>query len=473
MQQLNSLIESLPNAAVLVTGSGDILHANEEACLILGRAIRDLRLFPVNQVFKTRDASSIESLLSQPGELTTNAAEAFFVTLQSGRELPVTIGLHSCHHEEKDYTVLTFVDKSPVERANEMFHQSVRVAPHGVLVINKTGEIKLVNRYICDCFGYSEDELLGQSVEMLLPSRHRHRHAALRDEYYKAPTVRTMGPGRDLTALHKDGSEFPVEVGLSTFDDIEHKKMVMVSLVDITERKKMELEMREINTNLEEFTYVVSHDLRSPLRGISDLVQWIEEDLGPDTPEKVSHNLNRVNIRVERMERLIENLLVYARAGSASSDLVRIDVESLIYDVCDFVQIPDAFSLELSIEPGFIVGARTPLETVLRNLVSNALKHHDRTEGSLVISSAMEQNFCHFSVCDDGPGIPGNMHDRIFRLFQTVTASERQGTGIGLSVSRRLVETHGGRVSVNANEPSRGSTFHVWWPRFIRKDTYD
>ncbi|HBR97734.1 MAG TPA: PAS domain-containing sensor histidine kinase, partial [Gammaproteobacteria bacterium] len=298
-------------------------------------------------------------------------------------------------------------------------------------------------------------------------------HTSLRNAYYKAPTVRMMGPGRDLTALHKDGREFPVEIGLSTFDDSAQQKRVLVSLVDITERKKMEMEMREINTNLEEFTYVVSHDLRSPLRGISDLIQWIEEDIGPDPPPEVTHNIDRITIRVDRMESLIDNLLAYARAGSACRDLKRIDMTELLQEVCEFVQIPEQFEVEVHVEPGMMISARTPLETVLRNLISNAIKHHDQASGKLVVTSVMEHNMCRIAVRDNGPGIPGNMHDRIFRLFQTVTASERQGTGIGLSVSRRLVETHGGRISVQANTPDRGSTFSVWWPRFVRKDTYD
>jgi signal transduction histidine kinase len=145
----------------------------------------------------------------------------------------------------------------------------------------------------------------------------------------------------------------------------------------------------------------------------------------------------------------------------------------LLDNVTELLEIPDGMHITRDIQLAHFVSAFTPLETVLRNLISNAIKHQDTKVGQIVIRSVAENNFCHFSICDDGPGIPMAAHERIFRLFQTITASERGGTGIGLSVSRRLVESHGGRISVEANQPPPGVTFHVWWPRFLRTDNHD
>ena len=282
-----------------------------------------------------------------------------------------------------------------------------------------------------------------------------------------------MGVGRDLTALHKDGREFPVEIGLSPFEDEHNNNMVFVSLLDITKRKRMEQELREINTNLEEFTYVASHDLRSPLRGIADLLEWVKEDLGSDALPDVSNNLERIGIRIQRMEQLIDNLLTYARAGKKDTITQQININTLLDNVFGLLEVPLTIHIKRDIQLEHFTSNWVPLETVMRNLISNAIKHHDTKAGTILIRSISENNFCHFSICDDGPGIPAAAHERIFRLFQTITSSERGGTGIGLSVSRRLVESHGGRISVEANQHQRGVTFHVWWPRYLRKDNHD
>jgi len=277
-----------------------------------------------------------------------------------------------------------------------------------------------------------------------------------------------MGVGRDLTALHKDGKEFPVEVGLSPFINTNDEDMVFVSLLDITERKRMETELKENNTSLKEFTYVASHDLRSPLRGISNLIEWIKEDLGTTTPE-VEYNLTRIDDRIHKMETLIDNLLAYARAGKATLDTQVIDMHKLISNVTELLDLPAGMKLHKDIQLDTIVTAWTPLETVVRNLLSNAIKHHDSKEGTIEIRCVAENTLCHITVTDDGPGIPTEAYERIFSLFQT-TSDDKSGSGIGLSISRRLAQAHGGRISVSSNEPQKGSTFHVWWPRFARKE---
>jgi signal transduction histidine kinase len=137
-----------------------------------------------------------------------------------------------------------------------------------------------------------------------------------------------MGHGRDLTALHADGTELPVEIGLSRVR-WQRKTMTLAAVSDISVRKRLELELRQANANLQEFTYVASHDLRSPLRGIADLVEWIVADLGDAPPPAVRHNLGRISQRIERMEHLIGDLLSYARAGSAQTAFSTVAVDAM------------------------------------------------------------------------------------------------------------------------------------------------
>jgi signal transduction histidine kinase len=278
-----------------------------------------------------------------------------------------------------------------------------------------------------------------------------------------------MGSGRDLTALHADGTELPVEIGLSRVR-WQRRMMTLAVVSDISVRKRLELELRQANDNLQEFSYVASHDLRSPLRGIADLVEWIQGDLGEQAPAEVTRNLGRITQRIQRMERLIDDLLSYARAGRAATEFTPIDLDALVRGILEIQPPPAGFCVELDLATPTFLATRTPLETALRNLLSNAVKHHDRASGRLRVAACVDASFCRISVTDDGPGVPTAARERIFKLFQTLTASERGGSGIGLALTKRLVEVHGGRIEViSPVSEGRGACFRFWWPRFPRR----
>jgi signal transduction histidine kinase len=170
------------------------------------------------------------------------------------------------------------------------------------------------------------------------------------------------------------------------------------------------------------------------------------------------------------MERLIDDMLSYARAGRAATELASVDLDAMVRGILEIQPAPDGFgvALDLAVEP--FPATRTPLETALRNLIGNAFRHHDRPTGSVRIAARAADQFCEISVCDDGPGVPEASRARLFKLFQTLTSSERAGSGIGLALTKRLVEVHGGRIAVESPvEGGRGACFRIWWPRFPRR----
>ncbi|WP_249411580.1 PAS domain-containing sensor histidine kinase [Marinomonas sp. A3A] len=473
---LQQLVTCLPMGAMVVNTDAKILFINETLSEILGYSSEELLgedidfLLPIE--FQANHKKLMMQFFSQPRKRQMGVGQALYARKKDGKHIPIEIGLNPIEQGDQTFVLATLIDLTTRQRASNMFQRSIQDAPHGVLVIDADGIIHLTNSALCQSFGYTSEELINQSMDMLLPQRYRKHHNHLRHTFHKSPTPRMMGVGRDLTALHKDGREFPVEIGLSPFEDEEDSEMVLVSLLDITKRKRLEQELRETNTNLEEFTYVASHDLRSPLRGIADLLEWVKEDIGEDPLPDVTRNLERISVRIQRMEQLIDNLLAYARAGKVESNTQDINVNTLFDNIFELLEVPKGITISRDIQLEYFTSVWTPLETVMRNLISNAIKHHDQDTGSIAIGCVAENNLCHFTICDDGPGIPEAAFTRIFRLFQTVTSNERSGTGIGLSVSRRLVETHGGRIGVEANKHQRGVTFHVWWPRFLRKDTH-
>jgi PAS domain S-box-containing protein len=363
--------------------------------------------------------------------------------------------------------VATVVDISARRQAEASFHRVIEAAPCGMMMVDPSCTITQVNEHLLNLFGYERGELLGQPLAILVPPKHREQYAAVVRTYSEKAIVRTMGLGPELAGLHKDGSEFPVEIGLSPVQ-METGTCLLATVVDVTAHKLVEQRLRRANADLEEFASVASHDLRSPLRGISDLVDWIAQDLGTDVPEAVLHNIDRMRVRTRRMETLIENLLRYAKAGIAATDTETVDVAQWLQEEIDLQMAPPSISFKVSTSVPKLAILKTPLSTVLRNLISNAIKHNNHEHGVIEIDVHPEGAWLCFTVRDNGPGIPAASRERIFKLFQRLS-TEKEGSGIGLALVKRMVEVHGGAVSVaDRADGQPGAEFRVLWPRRVK-----
>ena len=207
------------------------------------------------------------------------------------------------------------------------------------------------------------------------------------------------------------------------------------------------------------------------LRGISDLIEWIGQDLDEGRLDDVRRNLDRVAPRIQRMESLMDDLLRYARAGKTTSEFRPVNLLQLVHDILELQPMPPHISLDLSglAFPEFSA-AHTPLSTVLRNLMANAVKHHDRPQGRLTIAAKADGNHVMITVTDDGPGVPPQATRRIFQLFQTLSTPRSDSSGIGLALCKRMSEAHGGHIDVvSPVAGERGAQFRVWWPRYPRR----
>jgi light-regulated signal transduction histidine kinase (bacteriophytochrome) len=244
--------------------------------------------------------------------------------------------------------------------------------------------------------------------------------------------------------------------------------------LDITARKQAEAAQQKLlaevsrsNTDLEQFAYVASHDLKAPLRAIDSLASWLQEDLAPVlTPDSLRH-LELLRQRALRMERLLDDLLDYSRAGRTAADLVKVDVGKLVLDISELLNPPPSFIIQPPQLAPVFTTAVTPLRQVLTNLIANAIKHHDQQKGVVQVGAREMGEFYEFSVEDDGPGILPEFHERIFGMFQTLRPrDEIEGSGIGLALVKRIVTRYGGVVTVECRQP-RGSIFRFRWPKEI------
>jgi signal transduction histidine kinase len=228
-------------------------------------------------------------------------------------------------------------------------------------------------------------------------------------------------------------------------------------------------ELDQKNKELDQFAYVVSHDLKAPLRGIEVASRWVEEDMGSQLPANIKEYLIMMRVRVHRMENLINGILALAKIGRTNQVAEEVDVNDLLAEVIDLLSPPAGFRVDVQRNLPTLHTVRIQLQQVFSNLISNAIKYHDKKEGHVMIRHHETEEFHVFSVADDGPGIDAEYHARIFVIFQTLQERDAiESTGVGLSIVKKIVELQGGTVWVNS-EPGAGSTFTFTWPKHPAK----
>ena len=229
--------------------------------------------------------------------------------------------------------------------------------------------------------------------------------------------------------------------------------------------KKTSKLLKTRNQELDEFAYVASHDLKAPLRAIANLAQWLKEDLENEIPDENQQQLDLMQTRVRRLEGFIEGLLQYSRAGRQNLEALPLEVTQLLQDILDSLTPPPTMQIVVPKTGPILNTEKLLLQQVLTNLISNAIKYHDRPDGHITIAVKDMDSMVEFSIADDGPGIAPEYHERIFGVFQTLASRDTiESTGIGLSIVKKLVENQGGEIAL-ISEPGRGSTFTFTWPK--------
>ena len=229
-------------------------------------------------------------------------------------------------------------------------------------------------------------------------------------------------------------------------------------------------ELARVNKELEGFAYIVSHDLKAPLRGIRTVVDWLVSDYGDSFNEEGREQLDLLTGRVNRMHGLIEGVLSYSRAGRKHQTCMDVDLNLVLSEIVDILAPPP--HIQVTIEGAWprVFCEPTSMTQVFQNLISNAIKYNDKPEGRIRVTCGEEGPYWHFTVTDNGCGIPQKQFNRIFEMFTTLKARDQyESTGVGLPIVKKIAESCGGRVWVESEE-GNGSTFHVHWPKELPDD---
>ncbi|WP_282609701.1 PAS domain-containing protein [Pelagibius sp. Alg239-R121] len=292
-----------------------------------------------------------------------------------------------------------------------------------------------------------------------------------------------------VQAHFKDGVPFDIEYrlrhktgeyrwfqanGIASRTETGEPVRMVGSIADINERKLTEHrlalqseELKRSNTELEQFAYVASHDLKAPLRGIDNLATWIESDMASVMNQESRENMTLLRGRVARLEALLDDLLKFSRVGRKEEKVERVDVRSTIEEEFDLVMQDKDFELILEGEFPTFVTAKSPLRQIFRNLMSNAIKHHDRDTGTIAVGVSELDSRYVFSVRDDGPGIEPEFHERIFGVFQTLKGRDQvEGSGMGLAIVHKQLRVADCSIEIESDPAKgRGTGFTFTWPK--------
>ncbi len=234
---------------------------------------------------------------------------------------------------------------------------------------------------------------------------------------------------------------------------------------DITESRQTKAALEARNQELNNFVYIVSHDLKAPLRAVSNLSQWIEDDLEGKVLADTQSQLTLLRNRVDRMTATIDGLLDYARIGRTAESIESVCVAELLAETIESLAPSPTFSIVIAPDLPTLDTKRILLFQVFTNLIGNAIFHHNRSDGSIWVSCQASDDFYEFGVADDGPGIASENHVKIFTIFQSINPQNRaDSTGIGLAIVKKIVEAEGGTIRLES-ELGTGTAFYFTWPK--------
>ena len=482
-RSLDWLLASATDAMLIIDQAGLVVLVNPALESLFGYAPGELPgkalevLIP--ERFRHGHVHLRSDYLTKPRPRAMGAGVELFAVRKDGSEFPVEVSLSPLHdtgvHPMVMATIHDISARKEAERAVQESEARMRAifetVVDAIITIDERGIVERMNPAAERMFGYGEAEVHGRNVSMLMPSPHREAHDGYLEHYLATGEKRIIGKGRAVQGQRKDGSIFPMDLAVTEMW-LGQRRMFTGLVRDITERKRAEekasqllQELTSANEELTNFAYVVSHDLKAPLRGIGSLADWLAHDYADKFNDEGKEHMRLLINRVHRMGALIDGILQYSRVGRIKEAVTPVGLDALVAEVVDLLAPPA--SIKVTVMPGMPVvqGEPTRIQQLFHNLISNAVKYMDKERGEIEVGWADEGSHWRFHVADNGPGIAERHFERIFQLFQTLAPRDRvESTGVGLALVKKIVEMYQGKVWLES-ELGKGTTFYFTLPK--------
>lgn len=481
------LFERAGELILILDPAGRVLFGNEAWRTTLGYEASEITGFTVFDVTRRVDHAVCQAWLSQAVRDSMEPRIRISFVARDGREIPVE-GFTNVRHKDGQVLFLNglFRDLSREHRAEaaqresaELFHLLTNHTPLGVFRIDPSGRVTYASNRWKQIAGLSHVAQPRGVWWQIVDVSDRDRVLAswtttLRHVLEFSTEFRVQGsfPSERWCRIRISltcGPDGTVRGGFGTTEDITEQRNAAHALRkahnDLEERVRTRTaELEAANRELAEFAFVVSHDLKAPLRGVSLLSEWLAQDyassLGPGGVEL----FEKLRKRVREMHALVDGVLSYMRIGRTAEEEINVPLGPVIESVIETLAAPVGIQFVIPASLPSVRGLPQQLGQVFQNLLDNAVKFIGRTDGRVAVEVRREGNHWEFSVSDNGPGIHPRHHSRIFQIFQRLDpGSEIPGTGIGLSLVKRIIETRGGRITVESDE-GVGATFRFTWP---------
>jgi two-component system sensor kinase FixL len=489
-QSLKWLLVASTDATVIIDDEGRIVLANPALERLFGYAHDELLgklievLVPAR--FKHAHGGHRTDYFKQPRARSMGSGGALFGLHRDGREFPVEVslsplqtghGLPLAMATIHDITIRKEAEAA-LQESEARMRAIFETAVDAIITIDAKGSLERLNGAAERMFGYSEAEVAGKNISMLMPAPHSDKHDGYLARFLDTGERRIIGTGRQVEGLRKDGTIFPMDLTVAEMR-LGERRMFTGMVRDITERKMAEAsnlrlveELTSANEELTSFAYVVSHDLKAPLRGIGSLADWLATDYADTFNDEGKEHMRLLIQRVHRMGAMIDGILQYSRVGRVKEAVAPIDLNRLLPAVIDLLAPPPGMVILVEPKLPTVVAEPTRMAQVFHNLVSNAIKYMGKPNGVVRIGCVDDGHEWRFFVADEGPGIEPRHFEKIFQLFQTLAPRDRvESTGVGLALVKKVVEMYHGRVWVDS-APGAGATFWFTFPKnYMAKST--
>jgi protein-histidine pros-kinase len=472
----HDLLETTPDAIVMVNVTGHIVLVNSQAeklfrgerGTLIGKPVETL----LPERFRKTHNSHRAAFHQQPRTRSMGVGLELYGLRGDGEEFPVEISLSPLTTDEGTVVMSAVRDITDRKKAERKFRDLLESAPDAMVIVGPDGRIALVNSQAEKLFGYSREQLLGLPVETLVPPRFRTVHPQHRSKFFREPQSRAMGAGLELFGLRRDGTEFPVEISLSPLET-EDGRFVSSAIRDATARKQAQAALQDASRMKSEFLANMSHELRTPLNGIIGFSEFLLDEKPGALNARQKEYLTDILTSGRHLLQLVNDILDLSKveAGRMEVHIERFALTQVVAEVCAVVSPlaePRGISIRHEIDPRLreITLDRHKLVQVLYNLLSNAVKFTNDGGHAAVLIDHSHDGELRIRVVDDGIGIHREDLSRLFVEFRQLdsgTTRRYPGTGLGLALTRRIVELQRGTLGVES-EPGKGSTFTVTLP---------